>query len=114
MYLARLSEPLVELVETGAVSTGYAIIDRRYLIDLALSRKVEQSLFTYLKGMALVLTLFFALYPVILIVQLLTNTVTESIGQIAVLLILSVIAWVWIIRLYQAYRSVGLSMKASE
>ena len=56
----------------------------------------------------MLLALFFALYPAILIFQLLTDTVTESIGQIAVLLILSVIAWVWIIRLYRAFRSVGL------
>ncbi|SEH58945.1 hypothetical protein SAMN05192561_1109 [Halopenitus malekzadehii] len=75
---------------------------------------MEQNLFTYLKGVGLVLALFFALYPAILIVQLLTNTVTESIVQITVLLVLSVIAWVWIIRLYRAYRSVGLTMKASE
>jgi uncharacterized membrane protein YqjE len=75
---------------------------------------VEQSLFTYLKGIGLLLALFFALYPAILIFQLLTDTVTESIGQIAVLLILSVIAWVWIIRLYRAFRSVGLRMKGSE
>ncbi len=75
---------------------------------------MEQNLFTYLKGIGLVLALFFALYPAILTVQLLTNTVTESIGQITVLLVLSVIAWVWIIRLYRAYRSVGLAMKASE
>ena len=75
---------------------------------------MEQNPFIYLKGVGLVLALFFALYPVILIVQLLTNTVTESIVQILILLILSGIAWVWIIRLYRAYRSVGLRMKASE
>lgn len=90
------------------------ITDRKYLVDLKLSKKVEQNPFIYLKGIGLVLALFFALYPAILIVQLLTNTVTESIGQIAVLLVLSGIAWVWIIRLYRAYRSVGLTMKASE
>ena len=75
---------------------------------------MEQNLFTYLKGTALVLALFLALYPAILVVQLLTNTVTESIVQILVLLILSGIAWAWIIRLYRAYRSVGLTMKASD
>lgn len=75
---------------------------------------MEQNVFTYLKGIAVVLALFFAVYPVLLIVQLLTNTVTESIVQITILLLLSVIAWAWIIRLYQAYRSVGLKMMASE
>jgi len=75
---------------------------------------VEQDPFTYLKGIGLVLALFLALYPAVLIAQLLTNTVTESIGQILVLLTLSGIAWIWIVRLYRAYRSVGLTMKASE
>ncbi|MFD1685642.1 hypothetical protein [Halobellus litoreus] len=75
---------------------------------------MDQNLFTYLKGVGLVLALFLALYPAILIAQLLTNTVTESLGQITILLILSGIAWIWILRLYRAYRSVGLRMKASE
>ncbi|WP_172861765.1 hypothetical protein [Halopenitus persicus] len=75
---------------------------------------MEQDPFTYLKGVGLVLALFFGLYPAILIVQLLTNTVTESVPQISVLLILSGIAWVWILRLYRAYRSVGLTMQASD
>jgi len=94
--------------------TEYAIVDRRYLIEIEISTTVEQNPFTYLKGVGLVLALFLALYPAILIVQLLTNTVTESIVQILVLLALSSIAWFWIIRLYRAYRSVGLTMKSSE
>jgi len=75
---------------------------------------VEQSPLTYLKGVGLILALFLALYPAILVVQLLTNTVTESISQILILLVLSGISWIWIVRLYRAYRSVGLTMKASE
>jgi len=97
-----------------AIGTAYVVTNQRYLADLELSKEVDQHPFTYLKGVGVVLALFFALYPAILIAQLLTNTVTESPGQIAVLLLLSVIAWAWIIRLYRAYRSVGLSMKASE
>lgn len=75
---------------------------------------MEESLFTYLKGIGLVLALFFLFYPAILIVQILTGTVTESIGQIAVLLLLSLMAWSWIIWLYRAYKSVDVPMKASE
>jgi membrane protein DedA with SNARE-associated domain len=75
---------------------------------------MHHSLFTYVKGVGLVLALFFVLYPGILIVQVLTDTVTESSGQILVLLGLSFLAWVWIIRLYRAYASVGLTMKSSE
>ena len=75
---------------------------------------MDQGLFTYLKGIGLVLALFFALYPAVLTAQLLTNTVTESVGQILVLLSLSGVAWIWIIRLYRAYRSVGLTMEAAE
>ena len=75
---------------------------------------MDQCLFTYLKGIGVVLALFFALYPAVLIAQLLTNTVTESVGQILILLSLSGIAWIWIIRLYRAYRSVGLTMEAAE
>jgi hypothetical protein len=84
------------------------------LVEVESVEKVRRTPFTYLKGIGLVLVLFFALYPAILIVQLLTGTVTESIGQIVVLLILSGVAWAWIVRLYRAYRSVGLTMKASE
>jgi len=75
---------------------------------------MENGLFTYLKGIGLLLALFFVLYPVILIVQVLTDTVTESIGQIAILLVLSLFAWIWVIRLYRAYDSVDVPMKASE
>lgn len=75
---------------------------------------MQQGLFTYVKGVGLVLALFLALYPAILMVQLLTDTVTESLVQILILLGLSLIAWVWILRLYRAYASVGLTMKASE
>jgi len=75
---------------------------------------VEQNPFVYLKGVGLVLALFLALYPAILAAQLLTDTVTESLGQILVLLLLSGIAWAWILRLYRAYRSVGLTMKPPE
>ena len=88
--------------------------NRRYLSNLELSIEVQQGLFTYVKGIGLVLALFFALYPMFLVVQLLTGTVTESPVQILVLLGLSLIAWVWILRLYRTYRSVGLTMKASE
>ncbi len=94
--------------------TEYTTIDRRYLVEIETSKTVEQYPVTCLKGVGLVLALFFALYPAILIVQLLTNTVTESTVQILVLLILSSIAWFWILRLYRAYRSVGLTMKPSE
>lgn len=74
---------------------------------------MEQSLFTYLKGLGVVVALFFVLYPAILIVQLLTGTVTESTLQITVLLILSGIAWIWLIRLYRAYDSVEVTMNGT-
>ena len=90
------------------------IIDRKYLLGIDEFKLVEQNLFTYLKGIGLVLAVFFGFYPGILIAQLLTNTVTESVSQILVLLGLSGVAWVWIIRLYRAYRSVGLCMTAAE
>ncbi|WP_137284979.1 hypothetical protein [Halorussus salinisoli] len=73
-----------------------------------------ESPFTYLKGIGLLLALFFVFYPVVLVLQLLTGTVTESIGQIAVLLVSSLIAWVWLIRLYRAYGSVDVTTKATE
>lgn len=75
---------------------------------------MEGSLFTYMKGIGLLLAVFFVVYPAILIVQLLTGTVTESLGQITVLSLLSLVAWVWVIRQYRAYDSVDVPMKASE
>ena len=83
-------------------------------MGLELPLCVEQSLFTYLKGLGLVLALLFVLYPAILIVQVLTGRVTESMFQITVLLILSVISWIWVIRLYRAYGSVDVTVEASE
>lgn len=88
--------------------------NRRYLIALELSRDLEQSLITYLKGLGLILALFFVLYPAILVVQLLSGTVTESMSQITVLLFLSLISWLWIIRLYRAYDAVDVAMDGTE
>lgn len=102
------------MTDDSAQYRGISYRNRRYLNKLELSIQVQQGLFTYVKGVGLLLALLFALYPAILIVQLLTDTVTESLVQILVLLGLSLIAWVWILRLYRAYRTVGLTMKASE
>jgi membrane protein DedA with SNARE-associated domain len=75
---------------------------------------MEQSLFTYLKGIAFLVVLILLLYPFILLFQVLTGTVTESLGQIAVLLLLSLLAWAWVIRLYRTADLERVTMKAPE
>lgn len=75
---------------------------------------MERTLFTYLKGIAFLVALVLLLYPVILLFQVFTGTVTESISQIAVLLTLSLLAWVWVIRLYRKAEVSGVKIKAAE
>ena len=75
---------------------------------------MDETVFTYLKGIAFLLAVFLLAYPVVLVVQLLTNTVTESVGQIVVLVVLSILAWAWVIRLYRNYDSDRVEMMASE
>jgi hypothetical protein len=62
---------------------------------------MEQTLFTYLKGVAFLVALILLLYPLILLFQMVTGTVTETLGQIVVLSLLSILAWAWVIRLYR-------------
>ena len=75
---------------------------------------MEQTLFTYLKGVAFLVTLVLLLYPFILLFQVFTGTVTESLGQIAVLSILSILAWAWVIRLYRNADLGRVNPKATE
>jgi hypothetical protein len=75
---------------------------------------MEESLFTYLKGIAFLVVLFMLLYPLILLFQVLTGTVTESLGQIAGLSVLSLLAWAWVIRLYRTANLERVTMKPSE
>ena len=75
---------------------------------------MEQTLFTYLKGVAFLVALLLLLYPFILLFQMVTGTVTESLGQIAVLSILSILAWVWVIRLYRNADLGRVKIKATE
>ena len=75
---------------------------------------MEQTLFTYLKGIAFLVALILLLYPFILLFQVFTGTVTESLSQIAVLSILSILAWAWVIRLYRNVDLGRVKMKATE
>jgi hypothetical protein len=75
---------------------------------------MEQTLFTYLKGVAFLVALILLLYPLILLFQLVTGTVTESLGQIVVLSLLSILAWAWVIRLYRNADLGRVKMKATE
>lgn len=75
---------------------------------------MDETVFTYLKGVAFLLAVFFLCYPVVLVVQLLTGTVTESVGQIAVLLVLSALAWAWAIHLYQNAEFPPVGMTTSD
>lgn len=75
---------------------------------------MEKTVFTPLKGVALLVAVVLLCYPGVLLVQVLTGTVTESVVQIAVLLGLSALAWAWVIRLYRRAESVGVTMTASE
>lgn len=75
---------------------------------------MKETLFTPFKGLLFLLALVLMLYPGILLLQVITGTVTESLGQIALLLGLSGLAWLWIIRLYRNTEFPGVRMKASE
>ena len=75
---------------------------------------MERTSFTPLKGLTFLLALVLLLYPGVLLIQLLAGTLTESLGQIAILLTLSLIAWVWVIRQYRSAEFVGVKMRASE
>lgn len=75
---------------------------------------MEQSLFTYLKGVTFLVALLLLLYPLILLLQVVTGTVTASLGQIAVLSALSILAWAWVIRLYRNGDLGRVKMKATE
>ncbi|WP_380675502.1 hypothetical protein [Salinigranum sp. GCM10025319] len=75
---------------------------------------MERTLFTHLKGIAFLVTLLLLVYPLVLLVQVVTGTVTESPGQIAVLSILSLLAWGWVIRLYRNTDLGTVTMRASE
>lgn len=75
---------------------------------------MERSLLTYGKGIAFLVVLILLSYPFILLFQVLTGTVTESLGQIVVLSILSLLAWAGVIRLYRTADLGRVRMKASE
>jgi ABC-type dipeptide/oligopeptide/nickel transport system permease subunit len=75
---------------------------------------MEQTLFTYLKGVAFLVALILLLYPLILLFQMVTGTVTETLGQIVVLSLLSILAWAWVIRLYRNADLSEVKMKATE
>jgi membrane protein DedA with SNARE-associated domain len=75
---------------------------------------MEQTLFTYLKGVGFLVALILLLYPLILLFQVVTGTVTESLGQIAVLSVLSILAWAWVIRLYRNADLGRVQIKATE
>lgn len=75
---------------------------------------MDETLFTPLKGIAFLVAVFLSFYPVVLVVQLFTGTVTESIGQIAVLLVLSLLTWVWIVRLYRNTEFARVEMTESD
>lgn len=75
---------------------------------------MERTLFTYLKGVAFLVALILLLYPLILLFQLVTGTVTESLGQIAVLSLSSILAWAWVVRLYRNTDLGEVKMKATE
>lgn len=75
---------------------------------------MERTLFTYLKGIALLVALLLLLYPLVLLFQVFTGTVTESLRQIAVLSILSLLAWAGVIRLYRNADLGRVKMKESE
>jgi hypothetical protein len=77
-------------------------------------RAMEETLFTSLKAIAFLLALLLLLYPAVLVVQLLTGTLTESLAQVAVLSVLSLVAWVGVIRLYRNAEFEGVNMIASE
>lgn len=83
---------------------------RSYLPGLGLFGRVDGSLFTYVKGIGVLLALFFLLYPAVLGFQLLTGTVTETGGQIGVLSVLSLLAWASAIRMYREYDSEEMEM----
>ena len=75
---------------------------------------MEGTPFTYLKGVAFLLALLALVYPVVLVVQVLTGTLTESPIQVAVLLGLSLVSWAGVVRLYRNADFEGVRMKASE
>jgi membrane protein DedA with SNARE-associated domain len=75
---------------------------------------MERTLFTHLKGVALLVVVILLVYPFILLVQVLTETVTESLAQIVVLSLFSLLAWVWVIRLYRNADLGELKMNATE
>lgn len=75
---------------------------------------MERTLFTHLKGIALLVALLLLLYPLILLFQVFTGTVTESLSQIAVLSVLSLLAWAWVVRLYQNSDLGSVKMKEPE
>lgn len=62
---------------------------------------MEQTLFTYVKGVAFIVAVFLLLYPLVLLFQVFTGTVTESLAQIVALSVGSLLAWIWVIRLYR-------------
>ena len=53
-------------------------------------------------------------YPLILLYQVATGTVPNALGRAAVLALLSVLAWAWMIRLYRNADFGGLQAKATE
>ena len=75
---------------------------------------MEETLFTPFKGIAFLLALGLLLYPGVLLLQVLTGTVTESIGQIVLLSGLSLLAWIWVVRTYRNTEFGGVEMSASE
>ncbi len=76
--------------------------------------RMNKTVWTPLKGIALLIAVFLAFYPVVLVVQLFTGTVTESIGQIAALLVLSLLTWAWLVRLYRNTEFGRVGMVESE
>lgn len=75
---------------------------------------MERTLFTYGKGVVFFVALIMLFYPFILLFQVLTGTVTESLGQIAVLSLVSLLAWTWVIRYYRNADLGGSAIQATD
>lgn len=75
---------------------------------------MEQTLFTYLKGVGFLVALLLLFYPLILVFQLVTGTLGASLPQVGVLSVLSLLAWGWMIYIYQNANPGTLGIKAAE
>ena len=75
---------------------------------------MEQTLFTYLKGVGFLVGLVLLFYPLILLFQLVTGTLGASLPQVGVLFALSLLAWGWMAYLYRNANLETLGIKAVE